>query len=174
MLDLYQIAIILVGVIVYAVLSRRLEASIITLPMVFTLFGWLIGQGGIELVPMEAEHESIQLVAESTTVFDGEGFSSVVDPGTARVRFTSGALDGKTSNITAFSGKTFTVDALGSAPQDGVSFVHVASIEKEDGSNPLSGTDAFKAFQKDIGDRCNEPPAATELTAEVGSYGFFD
>ena len=68
MLELYQIAIILVGVIVYAVLSRRLEASILSLPMVFTLFGWLIGQGGIELVPMAAEHEVIQLFAEITLV----------------------------------------------------------------------------------------------------------
>ena len=68
MLELYQIAIILVGVIVYAVLSRRLEASVFTLPMVFTLFGWLIGQGGIELVPMAAEHEVIQLFAEITLV----------------------------------------------------------------------------------------------------------
>ena len=68
MLELYQIAIILVGVIVYAVISRRLEASVFTLPMVFTLFGWLIGQGGIELVPMAAEHEVIQLFAEITLV----------------------------------------------------------------------------------------------------------
>ena len=68
MLELYQIAIILVGVIAYAVLSRRLEASVFTLPMVFTLFGWLIGQGGIELVPMAAEHEVIQLFAEITLV----------------------------------------------------------------------------------------------------------
>ena len=68
MLEMYQIAIILVGVIVYAVLSRRLEASVFTLPMVFTLFGWLIGQGGIELVPMGAEHEVIQLFAEITLV----------------------------------------------------------------------------------------------------------
>ena len=68
MLELYQLAIILVVVIVYAVLSRRLEASIFTLPMVFTLFGWLIGQGGIELVPMAAEHEVIQLFAEITLV----------------------------------------------------------------------------------------------------------
>ncbi len=58
--------------------------------------------------------------------------------------------------------------------EDGVSFVHVASIETDDGSNPMAGIDAFKAFQKDIGARCDEPPTATELTAEVGSYGFFD
>ena len=68
MLELYQIAIILVGIIVFAALSRRLEASYFTLPMVFTVFGWLIGQGGVQLVPMEAEHEVIQVIAEITLV----------------------------------------------------------------------------------------------------------
>ena len=68
MLELYQIAIILVGIIVFAALSRRLEASIFTLPLVFTFFGWLIGQGGVQLVPMEAEHEVIQVIAEITLV----------------------------------------------------------------------------------------------------------
>lgn len=57
--------------------------------------------------------------------------------------------------------------------EDGLTFVHVASIETDDGSNPLGATDAFKAFQAEIKDRCDEPPQATWLT-EVGSYGFFD
>lgn len=56
---------------------------------------------------------------------------------------------------------------------DGVSFVHVASIETDDGSNPLGRLEAFKAFQAEIKDRCEEPPVATPLT-EIGSYGFFD
>ncbi len=68
MLDLDHIAIILLGVIAFAALSRWLEASILTLPMVFTGFGWLIGQGGVELVPMDAGHAVIQLVAEITLV----------------------------------------------------------------------------------------------------------
>lgn len=55
--------------------------------------------------------------------------------------------------------------------QDGVSFVHIVSIETQDGSNPLPGTDAFKAFQAEIKDRCEEPPIAQELT-EIGSYRF--
>jgi L-rhamnose mutarotase len=55
---------------------------------------------------------------------------------------------------------------------DGVSFVHIASIETADGSNPLGMTDSFKVFQKDIKDRCEEPPVAMELT-EVGSYRIF-
>ncbi|HSG17889.1 MAG TPA: hypothetical protein VLE70_16425 [Anaerolineae bacterium] len=57
--------------------------------------------------------------------------------------------------------------------EDGVSFVHLASIETEDGSNPLGETAAFKAFQAEIGDRCVEPPVAVDLN-EIGSYRFFD
>lgn len=54
---------------------------------------------------------------------------------------------------------------------DGVSFVHIASIETEDGSNPLAETSAFKAFQKGIKDRCEEPPAAVDLDT-IGAYRF--
>jgi hypothetical protein len=55
---------------------------------------------------------------------------------------------------------------------DGVSFVHIASIETTDGSNPLGETAAFKAFTAEIKARCDEPPVAVELN-EVGSYQFF-
>ena len=57
--------------------------------------------------------------------------------------------------------------------EDGVSFVHVAFIETDDGSNPLADTAAFAAFQADIADRCDEPPAPSPATV-VGSYRFFD
>ena len=52
---------------------------------------------------------------------------------------------------------------------DGVSFVHIASIETEDGHNPLLALPAFAEFQKEIGERCEEPAVVTELD-EVGSY----
>jgi hypothetical protein len=52
---------------------------------------------------------------------------------------------------------------------DGLSFVHVASIETDGGHNPLAETEAFKAFQAEIKDRCEEPPVAVELH-EIGSY----
>jgi hypothetical protein len=54
--------------------------------------------------------------------------------------------------------------------EDGVSFVHVAATEE--GQNPLAGVSAFAEFQKEIGDRCEEPPLVAELR-EVGSYRFF-
>jgi hypothetical protein len=56
--------------------------------------------------------------------------------------------------------------------EDGISFVHMAAVESEDGHNPLMEVAAFRAFQEDIGDRCDEPPAPTGLR-EVGSYGFW-
>ncbi len=55
---------------------------------------------------------------------------------------------------------------------DGVSFVHIASIETEDGTNPLSESAAFKEFQKEIKDRCEIPPAAVDLN-EIDSYNLF-
>jgi hypothetical protein len=53
--------------------------------------------------------------------------------------------------------------------EDGVSFVHVATSEREDGSTPLSGLAAFAAFQQEIRDRCDEPPVVT-VCEQVGSY----
>jgi hypothetical protein len=55
---------------------------------------------------------------------------------------------------------------------DGLSFVHIASVETADGSNPLGMTDAFKIFQKEIKERCEEPPISVELT-EIDSYKLF-
>jgi hypothetical protein len=52
---------------------------------------------------------------------------------------------------------------------DGVSFVHLASVETEDGHSPLSEVTAFRRFQENIGDRCEEAPVATELR-EIGSF----
>ena len=54
---------------------------------------------------------------------------------------------------------------------DGVSFVHVVSIETADGNNPLVATPAFMTFNAAIADRCEEQPVLTEMT-EVGSYRF--
>lgn len=55
---------------------------------------------------------------------------------------------------------------------DGVSFVHIASLEKADQINPLGELAAFKSFTAQIKERCEEPPVAVDLNA-VGSYNFF-
>jgi len=53
---------------------------------------------------------------------------------------------------------------------DGVSFVHLATYESDDGDNPLGEVAAFARFQQDIAERCEERPVVTELR-EVGSFG---
>jgi hypothetical protein len=55
---------------------------------------------------------------------------------------------------------------------DGVSFVHIASITTADGSNPLRAISAFAEFGREIADRCDEPPVVQDSQL-VGSYGFF-
>jgi hypothetical protein len=55
---------------------------------------------------------------------------------------------------------------------DGVSFVHIASIETPDGSNPLVALPSFKEFTARIKERCEEPPVTVELH-EVGGYRLF-
>jgi hypothetical protein len=54
---------------------------------------------------------------------------------------------------------------------DGVSFVHIASVETGDGRSPLADLTAFREFQKGIADRCDDPPVVAELH-EIGSFGF--
>jgi hypothetical protein len=53
--------------------------------------------------------------------------------------------------------------------EDGVSFVHMA--ESDGKGSPLTTLDAFKEFQREIEERCDEPPVVTELT-EIGSFRF--
>ena len=55
---------------------------------------------------------------------------------------------------------------------DGVSFVHIASVETADGGNPLNAMSAFNEFTDQIRDRCEESPVAVDLR-EVGSYRLF-
>lgn len=55
---------------------------------------------------------------------------------------------------------------------DGVSFVHLASNDTEDGQNPLSEVQAFKRFVENIDDRCDEGSVVSSVR-EIGSYRFF-
>jgi hypothetical protein len=50
---------------------------------------------------------------------------------------------------------------------DGVSFVHVATVEQ--GPAPLPQLEAFKRFQEGVDERCDEKPRVSEVS-EVGSY----
>ena len=52
---------------------------------------------------------------------------------------------------------------------DGVSFVHLSTLDADDGRNPLSEVEAFARFQAGIGDRCEEAPVVAQLR-EIGSF----
>jgi hypothetical protein len=56
---------------------------------------------------------------------------------------------------------------------DGVTFVHVASIDTADGSNPLFALPEFTEFTRAIGERCEQPPDGQDATV-VGAYGMFE
>ncbi len=64
---------LLLCIAVYALLSRKLEASVVSLPMVFTALGMLLAYGGITLVPKDfqlshADDQLVHLIAEITLV----------------------------------------------------------------------------------------------------------
>jgi hypothetical protein len=55
--------------------------------------------------------------------------------------------------------------------EDGVSFVHVAFLRDGEAA-PLPQLASFQRFQREIAERCDEPPQVVSLATEVGSYGF--
>jgi hypothetical protein len=56
---------------------------------------------------------------------------------------------------------------------DGVTFMHVVSVDTGVAENPITQLAAFKAFQAGIRERCEERPVSTDLESDaIGSYGF--
>ena len=53
---------------------------------------------------------------------------------------------------------------------DGLSFTHIAAIDGP--GNPLAALPAFQAFVRAVAERCDEPPATTEVSV-AGDYGLF-
>jgi hypothetical protein len=54
---------------------------------------------------------------------------------------------------------------------DGSTFLHLATIDTADGSNPLVTLESFKRFQQGLPERCLEAPVATDLVAVDGYAG---
>jgi hypothetical protein len=54
---------------------------------------------------------------------------------------------------------------------DGVSFVHIAFADTAEANAAFVNLPAFKDFQANLNDRCDEFPDANEVT-EIGSYNF--
>jgi hypothetical protein len=56
--------------------------------------------------------------------------------------------------------------------EDGVSFVHLATVAEGIEGNPLTQVAAFGRFTAEIGDRCEELPVTAQID-QVGSFRFF-
>jgi hypothetical protein len=56
---------------------------------------------------------------------------------------------------------------------DGVTFIHLASVDTADDTNPLGKLAAFQAFVAGVKERCEEPPVAQEVNC-IGSYRLFE
>lgn len=67
-MDLTTVAVIAGGLLVFSLVSGRLHGTPVTPPMVFILFGFLVGADGLAIAKVEADHATIHLVAELTLI----------------------------------------------------------------------------------------------------------
>ena len=67
-MDLLSLAIIAGGLLLYSLVSGRLEGTMITAPLVFILFGFAVGEGGFSLANVDVGHSAIHIVAELTLI----------------------------------------------------------------------------------------------------------
>lgn len=63
-----QIAIVVLGVLAFALFSRRLRMSVVSLPLAFTAFGWVLGPQASGLLAIPLDNALIHAVAEITLV----------------------------------------------------------------------------------------------------------
>lgn len=74
--------IVLAAIAAYCLLSKRIETSLVSLPMIFTGLGLLLGPSGIDVTPMSIDNGSVHLIAELTLIL-------VLFSDASRVRFES-------------------------------------------------------------------------------------
>ena len=67
-MDTHGFALIAAGVILFGLVSKKLEGTIITAPMVFTAFGLLIGEAVFGLADLDFGHGFIHGLAELTLI----------------------------------------------------------------------------------------------------------
>jgi NhaP-type Na+/H+ or K+/H+ antiporter len=67
-MDLLSLAVIAGGLLLYSLISGRLQGTIITAPLVFIIFGFAVGVGGFDVVKIDLEHSAIHFIAELTLI----------------------------------------------------------------------------------------------------------
>jgi NhaP-type Na+/H+ or K+/H+ antiporter len=67
-MDMLGLLAILICILLAASISRRIQNTIITLPMVYTFFGIILGGLVLDIIPLNPEDHLVELVAELTLV----------------------------------------------------------------------------------------------------------
>jgi NhaP-type Na+/H+ or K+/H+ antiporter len=68
MTELAAFAIITAGFLLYSLVSGRLHGTIVTAPLVFIVFGFVVGAGGLDVARIDLGHSGIHLIAELTLI----------------------------------------------------------------------------------------------------------
>ena len=67
-MNLTAILAVTVALIAYGLVSRKLEGSVLTGPMLFTAFGLVAGPAFLGIVPLQIDNQSVHLLAEVTLI----------------------------------------------------------------------------------------------------------
>ena len=67
-MDVVAILAITVALVAYGLISRRIEGSILTGPILFTVFGLVAGPAALGLLPLEMGNDALHLLAEVTLI----------------------------------------------------------------------------------------------------------
>lgn len=67
-MDIASIALVTGGFLAFALISGRVQGTMLTPPMVFIVFGFLIGEAGLAVARVNPGHGAIHLVAELTLI----------------------------------------------------------------------------------------------------------
>ena len=67
-MDLTTLALMTGGLLLYSLVSGRLQGTMVTAPMVFVVAGFIIGAGGLGVASIDVGHSGIHLIAEITLI----------------------------------------------------------------------------------------------------------
>ena len=67
-MELTALALVAAAFLLYALVSGRLEGTVLTAPIVFAAFGFLVGPGGFDLAEIDVGHSFLHTVAELTLI----------------------------------------------------------------------------------------------------------
>ncbi len=78
-MDLMTVAIVALGLMLFALVSKALDGTILTPPLVFVIFGFVIGQSGLGVAMVDPGREGIHLLAEITLIIVLFGDAARID-----------------------------------------------------------------------------------------------